>query len=107
MKGEVKVPILWGLGGALLASTCCVAPLVLALVGIGSAAFLVGWLSLRPLFLVAAALFLLAGLVVMRRHAACSRTGSARRAWLAPLIMAVCFLGGYNLLYSVVAPPLY
>src|ERR687885_1771435 len=107
MKGELKAPVLWGLGGALLASTCCVAPLVLALVGMGSAAFLVGWLSLRPLFLVAAALFLLAGLVVMRRQATCTRVRSGRHMWLAPLIMAVCFLGSYNLLNSVVAPRLY
>ncbi len=107
MNNDVKAPILWGLGGAVLASTCCVAPLVLAMVGIGSAAFLVGWLSLRPVFLAVSALFLIGGLALMHRRTTCSRARSVRRVWIAPLIMAACFLGGYDLLNSVVAPWLY
>ncbi len=107
MNVNAKTPVLWGVGGAVLASACCVAPVVMALLGIGSAAFLVAWLSLRPLFLAVAALFLIGGLVLMGRRAACARTPSMRRLWMAPLIMAICFLGGYNLLNSVVAPRLY
>jgi len=107
MNVDTKTPVLWGVGGAILASTCCVAPVVMALLGIGSATFLVAWLSLRPLFLAVAALFLIGGLVLMGRRTACARTPSPRRLWMAPLIMALCFLGGYNLLNSVVAPRLY
>lgn len=107
MNREIKNPVLWGLGGAVLASTCCVAPLVFALLGVGTAAFLVAWLALRPLFLLSAALFLIAGTVMLLRRTTCSLAWSRGRVWLAPLLMAACFLGSYGLLNSVVAPWLY
>ena len=93
----------WSLGGSLIASLCCVGPAVAALIGVGSASFLLGLARYRvPLLLVGlviAGVGTVQALRVSRRT--CSPREYRRNQWLVPSITLVTFAATYGVLTYV------
>jgi len=99
----------WGLGGSLFASLCCLGPAVAALVGIGSASFLLGLARYRlPLLLVGLALAALGLVRALRRsRQTCSLDQHRRHLWLFPTVTLVTFALTYGILTYLVPTAVY
>ncbi|NOZ06445.1 MAG: hypothetical protein GXP41_08870 [Chloroflexi bacterium] len=99
----------WGLGGSLFASLCCLGPAVAALVGIGSASFLLGLSRYRiPLLLVGLG-FAGLGLAKALRQSqqTCSLAQHRRNLWLFPAMTLLTFAATYGILTYVVPTAVY
>lgn len=108
MRQPRIAPLALGLGGAALASLCCAAPAVLVALGLMTSSLLLAWISLKPVFLALAAMFLVGGLglSLVRSKKSCSRSGIRRRLALYPFATALSFAIAYWLLMDVGTPQL-
>lgn len=92
-----------GAGGALLASACCLLPLTIVALGLGSGAFMATTMPYSPVFIPTGALAVVAGFVLYRRErrrcaaAACRLIGG--RLTLTVLIAAAIVVGAALALY--------
>jgi mercuric ion transport protein len=92
--------IAWGLGAALIASLCCVGPVVAVVLGLGSASFLFGLTAYRPYFLGFSLLLIGVGIFLLLRRSqkCCSREQHRRNLWVYPSVALAAFLLSYGLL---------
>jgi mercuric ion transport protein len=92
-----------GAGGALLASACCLLPLTIVALGLGSGAFMATTMPYSPVFIPTGGLAVLAGFVFYRRErrrcaaAACRLIGG--RLTLTVLIAAAIVVAAALVLY--------
>jgi len=99
----------WGLGGSLFASLCCLGPAVAALVGIGSASFLLGLSRYRIPLLLAGLGFAALGLARALRQSrqTCTLEQHRRNLWLFPAVTLLTFAATYGILTYVVPTAVY
>lgn len=96
--------VAWGLGGGIIASLCCLGPLVAVALGLGSASFLLGLTAYRPYFLAASVLFMGTGVFLMLRRSrrCCTVQQHRRNLWRYPTLAAVTFAVAFVLLQYIV-----
>ncbi|MGH2532625.1 MAG: hypothetical protein ACRDJW_09995 [Thermomicrobiales bacterium] len=84
----------WGLVGAVLASVCCVGPLVAILVGVGGAAGAVGLVRFKWEFIAVGLVVTLVGVAISLRRskARCSVNAYRRNRILIPIVSMATFL---------------
>jgi len=99
----------WSLGGSLFASLCCLGPAAAALVGIGSASFLLGLSRYRVPLLLAGLGFAVVGLIKALRQSqrTCSLDQHRRNLWLFPTVTLLTFAATYGILTYVVPTAVY
>src|SRR2546423_4438048 len=109
MKLLHQSPLAIGLGAAIMASACCMPPVLLATAGLATSSLLLAWIELKPLFLLLAAAVLAGGLAASLVHGegTCPAKRFRRRLWVYPLVTGVSFGVGYWLLIGVATSHLY
>lgn len=100
-----------GLGAALIASVCCVVPLVALSLGIGGAGALLTLGKFRPYFIGASLLFLAVAIgIVLRRNerdGCCPLEEKRRNRFLLPLYVLSTYLVIFGLVTYFVTPRIY
>lgn len=114
-KGNKRIGVwafLAGLGAAIVAGLCCVGPVVLAALGLSSAAALLSFSAYKNLFLALA--FLLAGLaifLILKKKNTCCKPDDSKaniKGKLTLILLVLTTFGlGYALLYNVIGPLAY
>lgn len=104
-----KIKINWsgiftGFLGGIIASLCCLTPLVLILLGLGSASFAFSFISLKPYFLLASLVFLGLAFWFHFRKKACSVGSFIKKPYIITALSAhlVIFLVSLYLLLPTV-----
>lgn len=86
--------LLLGLGAAILASLCCVGPLLAVVLGVSGAVALAGLGKYHLYFLAAAALLLVVGVVyIWRKQKCCATAGNKRSSFWVPLLTTFAVFG--------------
>lgn len=100
-----------GLGAALIASLCCVIPLIALILGIGGASALLVLGKFRPYFIGASLVFLVIALSLVlhrnERNECCSLEEKRRNQFLLPLYVLGTYLVIFSLVTYFVTPRLY
>ena len=102
-RGETRSGMRWGMAGALLASLCCVGPLVAVLIAGGTAAGTVGLVRYKLEFIAVGLVITLLGigLSLRKSKACCSISTYRRNRILIPVVSLLTFallVAGSNLL---------
>lgn len=83
-----------GIGAAVLASLCCVGPLLAVVLGVSGAVALAGLGKYHLYFLAAAVLLLVGGVVyIWRKQKCCATTGSQQKKFWTPLLVTFAVFG--------------
>ena len=84
-----------GLVGGLIASLCCITPVVLIFLGLGSVSFAFSFIAFKPYFLIASILFLIITFFIYIKRKKCSVRSAlkSRFIWTALLAYIVLFIG--------------
>lgn len=107
-KEHVKAHLRIGLLSGLIASVCCVSPLVIALIGLASVSAAMGLMgglrTYTPLVILISGLFMVGAVYVhLRRHNACSIQGLRARKY-GITAMIVTWIVTYILLLYIIVP---
>lgn len=101
----------WGLGGGIIASLCCLGPIVAVLLGLSGASTLFSVTNYRPYFLVAGLVLTAGGVALaLRRSRSCCPVQEHRRnLWRYPtmaLVTFAFFYGTFSYLLPALLPAL-
>ena len=93
-----------GLVGGLIASLCCITPVVLIFLGLGSVSFAFSFIAFKPYFLLASVLFLIITFFIYIKRKKCSVRSAlkSRFIWTALLAYIVLFIGSIYFLVPAV-----